>query len=95
MFLLANPCNPPVGLDGASVRDTVDDQRETLAECATEDAELDVRIHIQPDGRVEGVRARGSARVGPCVERIVGSWEFDRADGPTDVEVPVRLLVAR
>lgn len=75
------------------MRESVDEQRETLAECATEATEVDVRIQIQPDGWVEDVRARGSARVGPCVERVIKSWRFDEAAGATQVELPIALEV--
>lgn len=90
-LLLVGMCNPPQGLDESSVRDAVDDQRDSLAECATERAELDVRIHINPDGSVQDVRARGSARVGPCVERAIESWRFASAEGETMVELPIEL----
>ncbi len=75
------------------MRESVDEQRETLAECATEATEVDVRIQIQPDGWVEDVRARGSARVGPCVERVIKSWRFGEAAGATQVELPIALEI--
>ena len=90
-MVLVGLCEPPRGLHESSVRDAVDEQREQLGECATEDAQLDVRIHIRPDGRVADVRARGSARVGPCVERLIETWRFASADGETQVELPIEL----
>ena len=79
------------GLESGVAQRAVESQRASLESCndGEEEKALEVRIDVAPSGEVERVQARGSAELGPCVERAVRNWEFPAAAGPTEIELPV------
>jgi len=89
----ASSAPPPEGLASDVAQREVEAQRESLEGCnqTGEAVRLEVRIVVAPDGDVEDARARGSAAVGPCVEREIRRWEFPSAPGRTEIEVPLEF----